>query len=116
MSRKALGRGLSALFTETGSIDQDLVEIGIEQIDPSAVQPRQVFKQERLDELAASLKANGVIQPIVMRRRGGRFQLIAGERRWRAAPLAGPPRITAGVKRGSDGGGAELYRVEKHKI
>lgn len=112
MSRKALGRGLSALFTETGSIDQDLVEIGIELIDPSEVQPRQVFKQERLDELAASLKANGVIQPIVVRRRGDRFQLIAGERRWRAAQLAGLHKIPAVVKDVPDSNVLELSLIE----
>jgi ParB family chromosome partitioning protein len=112
MSRKALGRGLSALFTETGSIDQDLVEIGIEQIDPSEVQPRQVFRQDRLEELAASLKANGVIQPVVVRRRGERFQLIAGERRWRAAQLAGLHKIPAVVKEVPDARVLELSLIE----
>ena len=112
MSRKALGRGLSALFTQTGSIDQDLVEIGIELIDPSEVQPRQVFKQEKLQELAASLKANGVIQPVVVRRRGDRFQLIAGERRWRAAQLAGLHKIPAVVKDVSDSNVLELSLIE----
>jgi len=112
MSRKALGRGLSALFHETGSIDQDLVEIGIEQIDPSEVQPRQVFGQEKLEELAASLKANGVIQPVVVRRRGDRFQLIAGERRWRAAQLAGLHKIPAVVKDVPDSRVLELSLIE----
>jgi ParB family chromosome partitioning protein len=112
MSRKALGRGLSALFTETGSIDRDLIEIGIELIDPSEVQPRQVFRQEKLDELAISLKANGVIQPVVVRRRGDRFQLIAGERRWRAAQLAGLHKIPAVVKDVPDAGVLELSLVE----
>src|SRR5262249_1649260 len=112
MSRKALGKGLSALFTETGSIDQDLIEIGIEQIDPNEVQPRQVFRQEKLEELAASLKANGVIQPVVVRRRGDRFQLIAGERRWRAAQLAGLHKIPAIVKEVSDAGILELSLIE----
>src|SRR5215813_9062567 len=112
MSRKALGRGLSALFTETGSIDQDLIEIGIEQIDPNEVQPRQVFRQEKLEELAASLKANGVIQPVVVRRRGDRFQLIAGERRWRAAQLAGLHKIPAIVKDVPDTAVLELSLIE----
>jgi len=112
MSRKALGRGLSALFTETGSIDQDLVEIGIELIDPSEVQPRQVFRKERLEELAVSLKANGVIQPVVVRRRGDRFQLIAGERRWRAAQLAGLHKIPAVVKEVPDSNVLELSLIE----
>jgi ParB family chromosome partitioning protein len=112
MSRKALGRGLSALFTETGSIDQDLIEVGVEQIDPSEVQPRQVFGQDKLQELAASLKANGLIQPVVVRRRGERFQLIAGERRWRAAQLAGLHKIPAVVKDVPDSRVLELSLIE----
>lgn len=112
MSRKALGRGLSALFTEAGSIDRDLVEVGIEQIDPSEVQPRQVFRQDKLEELAASLKTNGVIQPIVVRRRGDRYQLIAGERRWRAAQLAGLHKIPAVVKDVPDTAVLELSLIE----
>src|SRR5262249_3206395 len=112
MSRKALGRGLRALFTEAGSIDRDLVEVGIEQIDPSEVQPRQVFRQDKLEELAASLKANGIIQPIVVRRRANRFQLIAGERRWRAAQLAGLHKIPAIVKDVPDSSVLELSLIE----
>src|SRR5215469_11915070 len=112
MSRKALVRGHSALFTETGSIDRDLVEISIDQIDPSEVQPRHVFRQDKLEELAASLKANGVIQPIVVRRRRDRFQLIAGERRWRAAQLAGLHKIPAIVKDVADAALPELSLIE----
>jgi len=112
MSRKALGRGLSALFTQTGSIDQDLIEVGLEQIDPNEVQPRQLFRQDKLEELALSLRANGVIQPVVVRRRGERFQLIAGERRWRAAQLAGLHKIPAIVKDVPDAALLELSLIE----
>jgi ParB family chromosome partitioning protein len=93
MSRKALGRGLSALFTQIESIETDLVDIDIERIDPAAFQPRHLFNEGRLDELARSIKANGIIQPLVVRRNGERFQLIAGERRWRAAAKAGLKRV-----------------------
>lgn len=112
MSRKALGRGLSALFTQTTSLEQDLVEIGIEQIDPTDTQPRHLFRQDRLEELASSIKASGVIQPLVVRRTGERFQLIAGERRWRAAQLAGLQRLPCIVKDIADEGVLEISLIE----
>src|SRR5262249_51625950 len=62
--------------------------IRVDEIDPNPVQPRRVFEPERLHELANSIRANGVIQPIVVRPSGTRYQLVAGERRWRAAKLA----------------------------
>src|SRR5205807_3228719 len=57
-------------------------------IDPNPLQPRRLFEQEKLDELAQSIRSNGIIQPLVVRRAGERYQLVAGERRWRAAKLA----------------------------
>ncbi|HKV42646.1 MAG TPA: ParB/RepB/Spo0J family partition protein [Blastocatellia bacterium] len=112
MSKKALGRGLSALFTQTTSLDQDLVELGIDQIDPTESQPRQIFKQDRLEELAASIRSSGVIQPLLVRRQGERFQLIAGERRWRAAQLAGLHRIPCVIKNVTDHHLLELSLIE----
>jgi ParB family chromosome partitioning protein len=113
MSRKALGRGLSALFTQSASLDQDLVVIGIEQIDPTGGQPRHVFKEDKLQELAASIKSNGLIQPVVVRRSGAdRFQIIAGERRWRAAQIAGLQRIPCVIKEVDDQNLLELSLIE----
>jgi ParB family chromosome partitioning protein len=112
MSRKALGRGLSALFPQTASLEQDLVEIGIEQIDPTEDQPRHIFRQDKLEELATSIKSNGLIQPIVVRRISDRFQIIAGERRWRAAKMAGLLRVPCVVKEVSDQGLLELSLIE----
>ncbi|MGH9822227.1 MAG: ParB/RepB/Spo0J family partition protein [Blastocatellia bacterium] len=112
MSRKALGRGLSALFSENASLDQDLVQVGIEQIDPTDSQPRHLFKADKLDELAASIRTSGLIQPLVVRRMGERFQLIAGERRWRAAQLAGLQRVPCVVKDVTDEGVLELSLIE----
>jgi len=113
MSRKALGRGLSALFTQSGTLDQDLVSIGIEQIDPTDGQPRHVFKEDKLQELAASIKSNGLIQPVVVRRNGlDRFQIIAGERRWRAAQMAGLQRIPCVIKEVDDQNLLELSLIE----
>ena len=62
--------------------------IPIDAIDPNPLQPRRVFQADRLSELAQSIRANGIIQPLVVRKLGERYQLVAGERRWRAAKLA----------------------------
>ncbi|NWF83840.1 MAG: ParB/RepB/Spo0J family partition protein [Bryobacteraceae bacterium] len=97
--RKALGKGLSALLPATKSATQAIsssqghptgaLQLPIEQIDPNPLQPRTTFQADRLAELAQSIRENGVIQPLVVRRVGDRYQLIAGERRWRASRLAG---------------------------
>lgn len=98
MSRKALGRGLNALFTQTSPLEHDLMDVDIDRIDPAGVQPRGVFKEDKLEELAASIRHNGIIQPLVVRRTGERFQIIAGERRWRAAQKAGLHKVPCIVK------------------
>src|SRR5215211_5360794 len=98
MSKKALGRGLSALFSPTISVDSDLLELGIDQIEPNPGQPRKFFADDKLEELAQSIRANGLIQPLVVRRLGEGFQLIAGERRWRAAQRAGLAKVPCVIK------------------
>lgn len=98
MSRRALGRGLDALFPQANSINNDLIDLDIESIDPGIEQPRHDFNEEKLLELARSIEANGIIQPIVVRRVGERFQIIAGERRWRAAKKAGLKRIPSLIR------------------
>src|SRR5215470_4979224 len=122
MPRNALGRGLGALIREpethqpatenqqpapasTGggaavapareSASYGPQEIDIDLIEPSPYQPRTRFREEALEELARSIQASGIIQPIVVRPVGNRFQLIAGERRWRAAQRAGLRRVAA---------------------
>ncbi|HWX41737.1 MAG TPA: ParB/RepB/Spo0J family partition protein [Blastocatellia bacterium] len=112
MSKKALGRGLSALFPQAGSLDQDLVHLGIDQIRPAEAQPRKHFDESKLKELAQSIKANGLIQPLVVRRSGDGFQLIAGERRWRAAQLAGIHKVPCVIKDASDDSVLELSLIE----
>ena len=99
MQRQALGRGLSALLG-TPEVETDrLREIEIEQILPNAHQPRKSFDEEGLNELAESIRAHGVVQPIVVRPlQDGFFQLIAGERRWRASQRAGLTKIPAVVR------------------
>ena len=112
MSRKALGRGLNALFTQVSPLDHDLMDLDIDRIDPASVQPRGVFREDKLDELALSIRHNGIIQPLVVRRNGERFQLIAGERRWRAAQKAGLHRVPCIVKEVPEENVLELSLIE----
>lgn len=112
MSRKALGRGLNALFTQGSTVTHDLLELDIDRIDPSDGQPRSVFRESALEELAQSIRHNGIIQPLVVRRSGDRFQIIAGERRWRAAQKAGLHTVPCIVKEVSDENTLELSLIE----
>ena len=112
MSRKALGRGLSALFTQMQTIESDLLELDVDLLYPADTQPRKVFREEKMNELAQSIKANGIIQPIVARRDGERFQIIAGERRWRAAQLAGLRKIPCLVREVTDENVLEISLIE----
>lgn len=114
MTRKALGRGLGALLSAEGTATatEDTSEIPVDLIDPSGLQPRSVFDEAKLDELARSINANGVVQPLLLRRKGGRFELIAGERRWRAAQLAGLSKVPAVIRNVSDDKVLELALIE----
>jgi ParB family chromosome partitioning protein len=112
MSRKALGRGLNALFTQVSPLEQDLMELDIDRIDPAETQPRGMFKEDKLEELTSSIRHNGIIQPLVVRRNGERFQLIAGERRWRAAQKAGLHRVPCIVKEVPEDNILELSLIE----
>src|SRR5579863_4947362 len=100
--RRALGKGLDSLLPRVHAASAPEPEGGkpreipLEQIDPNPFQTRSQVNEEQLAELAASITANGVVQPILVRpQHGGRYQLIAGERRWRASRLAGKTTIPA---------------------
>src|SRR5262245_22560636 len=105
-SRKVLGRGLGSLLPArptspvvTIPAEESAARtVPIDSIDANPLQPRRVFQAERLDELAQSIRSNGIIQPLVVRKAGDRFQLVAGERRWRAAKLAGIERVPIVVR------------------
>jgi ParB family chromosome partitioning protein len=114
MHRRGLGRGLDALLGEPESPStENYQEIPIDNIDVNPRQPRKDFDAAALEELARSIKASGVLQPVVVRRApGGRWELIAGERRWRAARLAGLERIPALVREATDAESLELALVE----
>jgi len=100
-------QGLSAPFSE-----QALVHLGTDQIQPGETQPRKYFDEMKLRELAQSIAANGLIEPLVVRRFGDGFQLIAGERRWRAAQLAGVHKVPCIIKDASDDTVLELSLIE----
>src|SRR5579862_1392249 len=90
MTRKALGRGLNALLhtVENTPAAAGQAEVAIELIDANPFQPRRTFSADKLRELSDSIRSSGVVQPVLLRRSGERYQLIAGERRLRAAKMA----------------------------
>jgi ParB family transcriptional regulator, chromosome partitioning protein len=97
--RPALGKGLSALIPEAPAAPaESTTDVDIDRLTPNDFQPRVMVDDARLQELATSIRSNGVIQPIIVRRRGDHFQIIAGERRWRAARLAGLQRVPVVVR------------------
>ncbi|HLG55697.1 MAG TPA: ParB/RepB/Spo0J family partition protein [Vicinamibacterales bacterium] len=97
--RPALGKGLSALIPDVPeSPRHGAMEVDIDLLAPNEQQPRLHMDDAKLEELAASIKANGIIQPILVRRTGGTYRIIAGERRWRAAQRAGLHRVPVVVR------------------
>ncbi|MFZ9039023.1 MAG: ParB/RepB/Spo0J family partition protein [Gammaproteobacteria bacterium] len=106
MKKKRLGRGLGSLIgniDEVTRVDDEeksngLIELDIDRIQRGKYQPRQNFDQESLQELADSIRSQGIVQPVVVRPEGDHFELVAGERRWRAAQLAGLQKIPAVIR------------------
>jgi len=101
VKRRGLGRGLDALLPSAGSTDGSR-SVPVGELVPNPAQPRSQIADEDLEGLTASIAARGVIEPIVVRPQAGRFQIIAGERRWRAARLAGLERVPVVVRDASD--------------
>jgi len=108
--RPALGKGLSALIPDAPDPRPGSIEVDIDRLSPNALQPRGQFDHASLEALARSIKATGIIQPIVARKVGDRFQIIAGERRWRAAQQAGLSRVPIIVR--AVGAGQERSLLE----
>lgn len=103
--RPALGKGLSALIPDAPEAPRSTpIELDIERLTPNRYQPRGTFDAGRLDDLAQSIKSNGVIQPIIVRKVGDDYHIIAGERRWRAAQQAGLTRVPVVVRDVKPGG------------
>jgi ParB family chromosome partitioning protein len=109
--RPALGKGLSALIPDAPEPRASTTEVDVDRIVPNRFQPRAQMDDARLEDLARSIRANGVIQPIVVRRDGDSFQIIAGERRWRAAQKAGLMRVPVVVREVSDGQDRSLLEM-----
>ncbi|MBI4687679.1 MAG: ParB/RepB/Spo0J family partition protein [Nitrospirae bacterium] len=112
--KTALGKGLGALIPEkTDAAVRGVLEVEVGKIVPNEYQPRRIFKDSALQELSLSIKEKGVIQPIIVRRsEDGSFRLIAGERRWRAAKMAGLPKIPVIVKDAAPEEAMELALIE----
>ena len=118
--RKALGRGMSTLVPtrtlapvgEPAGHGETSLTIPIDSIDPNPLQPRRSFEPERLAELAQSIRVNGIIQPLVVRKFGDRYQLVAGERRWRAAKLAEISEVPAVIREIPDDHLLEITLIE----
>lgn len=115
--RKALGRGLAALIPMASAASgatptSGLRLLPVERVQPNRSQPRKVFDEEAIAELALSIKEQGVLQPIVVRRHGEYYQIVAGERRWRAATRAGLHEIPALIKELSDSEALQVALIE----
>lgn len=112
MQRKALGRGLSSLLRDVDTTTSGLDSIPLDLVEPSPFQPRRDFGDDALKELTDSIRSSGIVQPVLLRRVGERFQLIAGERRWRAARAAGLASVPAIVRELGDREALELALTE----
>jgi ParB family chromosome partitioning protein len=118
MQKRGLGRGLSALIpgateakAETRS-DTSNLKVDIDRITPSSFQPRRRFDEAKIEELASSIRNQGIIQPLVVRPKGDAYELIAGERRWRAAMKAGLFEVPVVIREASDQEALQLALVE----
>jgi ParB family transcriptional regulator, chromosome partitioning protein len=114
MNRKALGRGLGALLSSDRTIDlgSEPTEVDLDSIVPGPMQPRTHFDEASLESLAESIRSHGIVQPLLVRRRDGGYELVAGERRWRAAKIAGLARVPVIVKEVPDESLLEIALIE----
>lgn len=114
MQKKGLGRGLSALIPDAPATKREApnFQVEVDRIMPSVVQPRRNFDEDRIDELASSIGHEGIIQPLVVRPKGDSYELIAGERRWRAAMKAGLKEVPVIVREASDNEALQLALIE----
>jgi ParB family chromosome partitioning protein len=119
LQKTGLGKGLSALIPvappqslQNTSSDDPKTQVDIDKISPSPFQPRRAFDEIKLQELAVSIRNQGIIQPLIVRPKGERFELIAGERRWRAAMKAGLSTVPVVVRQASDRDALQLALIE----
>jgi ParB family chromosome partitioning protein len=113
VAERGIGRGLAAILAVSPQeATEELRDLPVDLVAPNPNQPRRAFDEEGLLALAESVKARGVLQPILVRPLAGRYELIAGERRWRAARLAGLETIPAMIRHQGDAGSLELALIE----
>ncbi|MEW6080774.1 MAG: ParB/RepB/Spo0J family partition protein [Bacillota bacterium] len=115
MAKRGLGRGLHALIPEFGldpAGSSGVREVAVESIRPNPYQPRQTFDPQKMEELVASVREHGVVQPVLVRRLGDGYQLVAGERRLRAARMAGLETVPVVVQEFSESQMVEIALIE----
>jgi ParB family chromosome partitioning protein len=118
--RPALGRGMAALLSNAAPppsapgapSGRSILSLPVEAVERNPEQPRKRFDEAKLDELAASIRQHGIVEPILVRKEGGRYRILAGERRWRAAQRAGLKEVPALVREATDREAFELALVE----
>jgi ParB family chromosome partitioning protein len=116
VQRKALGKGLGALIPDLPDKlegkPEGMLLVDLDEIRPNPLQPRRSFDQEKIEELAGSIRENGILQPLIVKKTREGFELIAGERRWRAAQKAGLAKVPIIIKEVGDKGRLELSLIE----
>jgi ParB family chromosome partitioning protein len=113
MAKRGLGKGLGALITSSNTAQQPRHEmIPVDSISPNPLQPRRRFREEGLEELAASLEEHGMVQPVIVRPLGTGYELLVGERRWRAAKMAGVTSIPALIREAEPSESLQVALVE----
>ncbi len=113
MVKKGLGKGLGALISNEALEDESgIIELRINEIEPNSSQPRKFFDDEKLAQLSESIKQHGIIQPIIVKKENNLYTIIAGERRWRAAKLAGLNKVPVLVKEFSNKQVMEVALIE----
>ncbi len=113
MKRRGLGRGLDSLIPKSPETESEGYRmVNTDLLKPNASQPRKDFEQSALEELAESIRENGVIQPLIVRKKNGNFEIVAGERRWRAAKIAKLEKLPVVIRTATDQDVAELTLIE----
>jgi ParB family chromosome partitioning protein len=112
MKEKGLGKGLSALLLPKKEVKEEIVEIPVESIKPNPYQPRRNFDEEKLKEMAVTIKERGILEPLLVRKSAGGYELISGERRLRAAKIAGLKKVPCVIKTINDDEALEIALIE----
>ena len=115
MAKKSLGRGLDVLlesYSDTAEEEKRVMPLSVYDIDTNPDQPRKTFDEEKLNELAASLKQHGIVQPLIVKKKDDRYLIVAGERRFRAARLAGLATVPCIISEAGDEALAEVSLIE----